>query len=158
MSEKALCPCGSGKTFSDCCEIYISGQSVAPTPEALMRSRFSAFYFGNAGQYLLDTWHPETRPELSAEALEKESQQGRWEKLEVRDSHMDGDKGEVTFCAWYRDQQGLHPHLERSQFVRLIEGWVYTTGEFLPYTKAKKLKPNDPCSCGSGKKYKKCCG
>lgn len=25
-------------------------------------------------------------------------------------------------------------------------------------TKAKKVYPNDPCPCGSGKKYKKCCG
>ncbi len=24
--------------------------------------------------------------------------------------------------------------------------------------KAKKIFPNDPCPCGSGKKYKKCCG
>ena len=24
--------------------------------------------------------------------------------------------------------------------------------------KAKKVFPNDPCPCGSGKKYKKCCG
>ncbi|MDR0283046.1 MAG: SEC-C domain-containing protein [Candidatus Peribacteria bacterium] len=22
----------------------------------------------------------------------------------------------------------------------------------------RKTRPNDPCSCGSGKKYKKCCG
>ncbi|MBQ7666782.1 MAG: SEC-C domain-containing protein, partial [Kiritimatiellae bacterium] len=22
----------------------------------------------------------------------------------------------------------------------------------------KKIYPNDPCPCGSGKKYKKCCG
>ena len=24
--------------------------------------------------------------------------------------------------------------------------------------KGKKIGPNDPCPCGSGKKYKKCCG
>ena len=24
--------------------------------------------------------------------------------------------------------------------------------------KPKKIYPNDPCPCGSGKKYKKCCG
>ncbi|MDR2416389.1 MAG: SEC-C domain-containing protein [Candidatus Peribacteria bacterium] len=22
----------------------------------------------------------------------------------------------------------------------------------------RKIRPNDPCPCGSGKKYKKCCG
>ena len=27
-----------------------------------------------------------------------------------------------------------------------------------PVRKGKKVGPNDPCPCGSGKKYKKCCG
>lgn len=27
-----------------------------------------------------------------------------------------------------------------------------------PIVKEKKIYPNDPCPCGSGKKYKKCCG
>jgi len=27
-----------------------------------------------------------------------------------------------------------------------------------PIIKKIKVKPNDPCSCGSNKKYKKCCG
>ena len=27
-----------------------------------------------------------------------------------------------------------------------------------PVVKPKKIYPNDPCPCGSGKKYKKCCG
>ena len=26
-----------------------------------------------------------------------------------------------------------------------------------PVRKEKKAGPNDPCPCGSGKKYKKCC-
>ena len=26
-----------------------------------------------------------------------------------------------------------------------------------PVRKEKKVGPNDPCPCGSGKKYKKCC-
>ena len=27
-----------------------------------------------------------------------------------------------------------------------------------PVTVPSKIYPNDPCPCGSGKKYKKCCG
>jgi preprotein translocase subunit SecA len=27
-----------------------------------------------------------------------------------------------------------------------------------PVTKKEKVGRNDPCPCGSGKKYKKCCG
>ena len=153
-----LCPCGSNKSYAECCQPLLIGEKRADTPEQLMRSRFTAFYRGDAWQYILATWHPEYRPAVSEAELAEESRLAKWEKLEVRETKIDGNQGEVTFCAWYRDRQGLHPHLERSQFVRFEGDWVYTTGEFLPYSRAVKVKPNDPCPCGSGKKYKKCCG
>ena len=28
----------------------------------------------------------------------------------------------------------------------------------IPFTPGKKMKRNEPCFCGSGKKYKHCCG
>jgi preprotein translocase subunit SecA len=31
------------------------------------------------------------------------------------------------------------------------------TASKAPIVKAAKIGPNDPCTCGSGKKYKKCC-
>ena len=37
------CPCGSNKPFAQCCEPYLQGKAIAPTPEALMRSRYSAY-------------------------------------------------------------------------------------------------------------------
>ena len=40
------------------------------------------------------------------------------------------------------EQKELYKEQKRSQTVR----------------KANKIYPNDPCPCGSGKKYKKCCG
>ncbi|WP_459741119.1 YchJ family protein, partial [Pseudomonas aeruginosa] len=55
------CPCGSGAEYAGCCEPPHLGRA-APTAEALMRSRFSAFALGLA-PYLLATWHPSTRPE-----------------------------------------------------------------------------------------------
>ena len=41
----------------------------------------------------------------------------------------------------------------------VFEPLVKTAGAGQGPTKKaeKKLKPNDPCHCGSGKKYKKCC-
>lgn len=36
-------------------------------------------------------------------------------------------------------------------------GWYRKEPVFIP-AKARKVKRNDPCPCGSGKKYKKCCG
>lgn len=35
---------------------------------------------------------------------------------------------------------------------------AHGTGNDRVGAKAKKVYPNDPCPCGSGKKYKKCCG
>lgn len=158
LSSAELCPCGSKKNFSLCCQPLLTGEKTAETPEQLMRSRFTAFYLGNIWDYVLKTWHPDTRPSVTAAELAEESLLAKWERLEIRETKTDGDKGEVTFCAWYRDQTGLHPHIERSQFVRYDGEWVYTTGEFLPYTRTAKIKQNDPCPCGSGKKYKRCCG
>ena len=157
-SSTELCPCGSKKLFSQCCQPLLNGEKTAETPEQLMRSRFTAFSRADAWGYVLKTWHPDNRPAVSEAELAEESRIAKWEKLEIRETKVNGEQGEVTFCAWYRDQTGLHPHIERSQFVRYDGEWVYTTGEFLSYTRAVKTKPNDPCPCGSGKKYKRCCG
>ncbi|HSG62441.1 MAG TPA: SEC-C metal-binding domain-containing protein, partial [Pseudomonadales bacterium] len=53
MNLKNLCPCGSNKPFAKCCDRFLSGAQHAKTPEQLMRSRFSAFFLGGYGQYLL---------------------------------------------------------------------------------------------------------
>lgn len=150
------CPCGSHVKFSDCCGRFLSGLALADTPEQLMRSRFSAFALGHFEDYLLKTWHPKYCPVQTAEELARDPV--AWQKLEIREHSEQGDQGMVTFCAWFRDGQGLHPYVERSQFVRVNGEWLYTEGESLPYQKTVKIKPNDPCPCGSGKKYKKCCG
>ena len=61
MQDTAPCPCGGG-IFAACCGPFISGSRPAPTAEALMRSRYSAYVTG-AADYLLATWHPASRPE-----------------------------------------------------------------------------------------------
>ncbi|MBU0626162.1 SEC-C domain-containing protein [Patescibacteria group bacterium] len=37
-------------------------------------------------------------------------------------------------------------------------GEVITDSQVIDTNTSTKIRPNDPCSCGSGKKYKKCCG
>ena len=54
----------------------------------------------------------------------------------------------------------------RNMVQQCIDLWRYTwnsdrmgrMGIQQPIVKEKKVYPNDPCPCGSGKKYKKCCG
>ncbi|MER5910584.1 YchJ family metal-binding protein [Streptomyces sp. NPDC001982] len=118
------CPCGLPESYDKCCGQYHTGDAAAPTAEALMRSRYSAFVVGDAG-YLLRTWHPRTRPAR----LELDPGM-RWTGLEIEDAR-DGSAfhsaGSVTFRASYRGGS-LH---ERSRFERVGGAWVYVDGEFL---------------------------
>jgi SEC-C motif domain protein len=50
----ASCPCHSKRPYGDCCRPYHRGELEAPSAEALMRSRFSAFALG-LGAYLVRT-------------------------------------------------------------------------------------------------------
>jgi len=154
----SLCPCRSGLPLEECCHPYLTGDYQAPTPERLMRSRFSAFTL-HEWPYILRTWHPEHRPACSIAELAAEAEETQWVSLTVLASGQDLDthSGWVDFCAYYRDATGLHIHHELSSFVREQEQWFYTQGKFLPVPAELKLKPNMPCPCGSEIKYKKCC-
>ncbi|MFC8101429.1 YchJ family protein [Streptomyces sp. NPDC057363] len=118
------CPCGLPDPYEKCCGRFHAGEASAPTAEALMRSRYSAFGRLDAG-YLLRTWHPRTRPER----LDLDPGT-RWTGLEILDT-TDGSAfhsaGTVTFRASYRGGS-LH---ERSRFERVDGAWVYVDGEFL---------------------------
>ena len=115
------CPCGSGDTYATCCQRLHLGDAQAPSAEALMRSRFSAFAVGDA-DYLLRTWHPSTRPP----SLELDPAQ-RWLSLEVLHAHggLFDTEGRVEFRAHYRDLRGRGSMHERSTFTRNDGAWVY---------------------------------
>ncbi|UUU20871.1 YchJ family metal-binding protein [Streptomyces sp. DSM 40750] len=120
------CPCGLPEVYESCCGRYHTGTgtAAAPTAEALMRSRYSAFVVRDEA-YLLRTWHPRTRP-----ASVDFDTTMRWTGLDILDTH-DGSSfhttGTVTFRASFR---GGSMH-ERSRFERVDGAWVYVDGEFL---------------------------
>ncbi|MET8245309.1 YchJ family metal-binding protein [Streptomyces sp. NPDC005202] len=123
MTQRS-CPCGLPEPYEKCCGRYHSG-AAAPTAEALMRSRYSAFVQRDAG-YLLRTWHPRTRP-----ARIDFDPGMRWTGLEVlgtTDGSAFHTTGTVTFRASYRGG-ALH---ERSRFERVDGAWVYVDGDFRP--------------------------
>ena len=68
----ASCPCDSGRPFAACCEPYVSGRTPAPTAEALMRSRYTAYTLQDA-DYLLRTSHPATAPKTLSLSGEQRS-------------------------------------------------------------------------------------
>jgi SEC-C motif-containing protein len=127
--DDVRCPCGTGEAFGDCCARYLLGMGdgrAAPTAEALMRSRYTAFVVGDV-QHLLYTWDASTRPgELR---LDPET---KWLFLRI-DSTRDGgpfdDTGTVEFTAVYRDAAGHGEQHEVSRFVRDDGRWYYVDGE-----------------------------
>jgi SEC-C motif domain protein len=120
------CPCGSGLTYGECCGPVHAGAATAPTAEALMRSRFSAFAVGDEA-YLLASWHPSTRPasiDLDADI--------RWLRLDIIAKSEGGpfdERGEVVFEARYRSAGERGVLRERSRFVREGGRWYYVDGD-----------------------------
>ncbi len=164
MSKDDLCPCGSNKNYTDCCEPYITGTSFPPTAEALMRSRYSA-YVKQAYNYVFDSYHSETKKHFTLDAIEEQSEQIQWLGLKISETSKgkaEDQKGVVDFTASYKMDDGQTRYLtERSYFVKETGKWYYVNGETRFTTTAatsNKVGRNEPCTCGSGKKYKKCCG
>ncbi|SCX52952.1 SEC-C motif-containing protein [Klenkia marina] len=120
------CPCGTGLPLDECCGRYLSGAaSTAPTAEALMRSRYTAFVLGDV-DHLLATWHPDTRPP----ALELDGDV-RWLGLDVLDVVAGGllaAEGEVEFRASYVVDGVRGAQHERSRFTRVGGRWHYLDG------------------------------
>ncbi|WP_422362026.1 YchJ family protein [Reichenbachiella sp.] len=160
--NQELCPCGSNRKLSDCCGGVISSKS-AKTALQLMKSRYAAYSIGEA-QYLLDTTHKKNRSAYSIEGIEQWSKENTWTKLEivsVEHGSISDDRGLVEFKAHFTDPVGENQvHHERSSFLKDDGKWYYLDGQINPkqVDLMKKIHRNDPCPCGSGKKYKKCCG
>ncbi|CCG87416.1 YchJ family protein [Erwinia piriflorinigrans] len=151
MSES--CPCGSGLQYSLCCEPYLRGDAYPDTPEALMRSRYSAYVQQNS-RYLIASWHPSCNAQNFADSLEESFANTRWHGLRVISTEIipQENTGYVTFFARFSENQQESFLHERSRFLHEEQRWYYIDGTFPPTGR------NDRCPCGSGKKYKKCCG
>jgi SEC-C motif-containing protein len=120
-----VCVCGSGRAADACCARFHAGEP-APTPEALMRSRYSAFVL-DLRDYLLATWHPTTRPA----ALPPPEPGLKWLGLEVKRSALqDADHGTVEFVARSKLGGRAHRLHENSRFVRENGRWYYVDGDF----------------------------
>ena len=110
------CPCGSGRSYSACCQPFHTGERDAPSPEALMRSRYAAYALADA-DYVRRTWHPDTVP------AELDLNDGvKYTGLRIHRAEGDG----VEFTASMKGPDGqAHRMRERSRFVHLGGRWVY---------------------------------
>jgi SEC-C motif-containing protein len=160
----STCPCGSGASYAECCEPFITGKATPETAEQLMRSRYSAFVNAKT-DYIFETTHPEHRADYDHKTTQEWAEHAVWEGLKVVGAKAGGPKdeaGEVEFIVNYVEGGLRHFHHELGAFKRFEGKWYFVDGAAVsqrPVVRvSEKLGRNDPCSCGSGKKYKKCCG
>lgn len=163
----SFCGCGSGQLAVNCCWPVILGQKIAKTAQQLMRSRYTAYRFLRV-DYLLESWHSETRPQeiQMAEGLE-------WTGLEIlqRSSVEQANHqsqrphyARVEFIASYIDKGVAGKMHEISRFVCEQGHWFYVDGQQVNHSKPQakesfrvQQSKNSLCACGSGKKFKRCC-
>ena len=156
------CPCGSQQTYERCCGPLITGQIKASGAEALMRSRYSA-YSRNNPEYILQTTHPDTREQYDLAHLQQWCNNVSWLSLEISTSPANSpadDRDEVCFLARYLEGNQLVTHGEHSHFHCLAGTWYFHHGEALQQACPATITVgrNQPCPCGSGKKFKRCHG
>ncbi len=121
------CSCGNAKPYLQCCGLYISGKAVAPTPEALMRSRYSAYTRGNMN-YIARTMKGAALEEFDLDSAAAWAQSVRWLKLEVLRSQQSDTQGFVEFIAHFvlrGTKDTLH---EVSEFKLFGQEWFYVDG------------------------------
>lgn len=164
-----MCYCDSGQEFSQCCEPFILGAKDPATPEQLMRSRYSAYVTQNIA-YLKATLTPKDRSTFK-ESDTREWAKAEWLGLEV----LSASGNTVEFTAKYKMNGKTLEHHEVSTFKKIDGKWYFLEGDSHVHEDGKghhhhhapvapivreepKIHRNDPCTCGSGKKYKKCCG
>jgi len=123
-----------------------------------MRSRYSAYVRANI-DYVEMTTAPEARDDFDRGAAENWAKQSMWLGLRIVSTERgeaSDDEGVVEFVASYQANGERVDHRERSQFRKTTDGhWLYVRGAA---PELAKVGRNDTCPCGSGKKYKKCCG
>ncbi len=158
------CPCGSGADYPECCEPIIRGERQAGTPEEVMRARYSAYAMKET-EYLLSSLDPEKRQDHDAESTRQWAENAEWHGLEIINTEGGGpedEEGDVEFRATFTYKGDRETHHELAHFRKDNDTWYYLEGEPVkPETfvrEGPKVGRNDPCPCGSGKKYKRCCG
>lgn len=148
-----FCYCCSGKTFESCCAPYLQQNVTAPTCEALMRSRYSAYCLKNV-PYLLATLAPDQQQIGLAAEISQFANSVHFCKLAINATQTQENTGIVDFAAYFISGQTLEVLAEVSDFI-YTDRWYYHSGAVTTFS-AGKLSRNDPCPCGSGKKFKQC--
>ncbi len=158
-----LCPCSSQNDYNQCCEPILLGQP-AKTAEELMRARYTAYTQVNM-DFIKKTHDPDTIKKTNMTENEAWATQTQWKGLQILSTSKGGpedDWGLVEFKADFIGSNQPGVHHEVSEFNKNNGMWFFSKGKapesFQIINTEPKVGRNDPCPCGSGKKFKKCCG
>ena len=157
MNDSTTCLCGAPRGYEKCCGLIHSDIANAETAESLMRARYSAYSTDNL-DFIRLSWHSSTLPN----DVEPNETGFTWQGLKIIETKAGGsndETGEVEFIASYIMNGNTGTLHERSDFKRENGQWRYLDGKEKKGepVKSKKIGRNEPCPCGSGKKYKRCC-
>lgn len=164
MNKNTDCPCGSGKKYGECCGPILDGSVAAQTAESLMRARYSAYVTGNIDFISESCVQGDSGPDIDLDETRRWSKESQWHGLDIHSatgSSATDTEGFVEFSAHYSRGGLREEHRERAIFKKVDGKWLYAEGSLATTTVVRdtpKVGRNDPCPCGSGKKYKKCCG
>ena len=157
------CPCGSKLAYDECCRPLINNERPGATAEQVMRARYSAYARAEIG-YLLSSLHPDHRSDFDEKSTRSWSESSEWHNLEIvktEDGGPEDSEGRVEFIASYTEKGVRKDHHEMASFVKKDGIWYFMNGEVVPVKPVVRSAPktgrNEPCPCGSGKKFKKCC-
>jgi SEC-C motif-containing protein len=158
-----LCPCSSQMEFENCCEPILRG-AKAETAEKLMRARYTAYTQVDM-DFIKKTHDPSTLKKVDMNESQAWAQQTQWLGLEIVKTEQGSPEdswGQVEFKANFQAHGEPGTHHEVSEFNKKNGTWYFTEGKapesFQIVNSEPKVGRNDPCLCGSGKKFKKCCG
>ncbi len=155
------CPCGTSKSYDECCAVYHRREQHAKTAETLMRARYAAYVLGEI-DYVVNTIPPLQRKTFDRKDAKEWSKNSVWSGLEILSTKggLEGDKqGTIEFRANFKQGDEEHSHHEISKFVCVNDRWFFVDGRVVSDedAEAPEISRSAPCPCGSGKKYKKCC-
>ena len=148
----SACPCQSNKSYEDCCGRFHTHTQFPETAEQLMRSRYAAYVLKNV-PYIVDTTVPRQQALLNVQAIQAWAENTQWLGLQIlKTETLSKFQSAVEFNAVFQGEEGEQTHHERSIFVKIDDRW-YFVDPTVPLPTMKQ-----PCVCGSGKKFKHCCG
>lgn len=159
MVYTGVCPCGSQKSYFFCCEPLITGKQSPETPEALMRTRYTAYTMANM-DYIKQTMRGNALTGFQEEDAKRWAKRVHWIKLNVLQSGIENaSMGYVEFEACFVESTRLKSIHEKSEFICEEGRWYYTGGTHLPTEHTEQMiARHTPCPCGSFRKFKNCHG